>query len=249
MSLAQTTTPARLADPLAGFMTRVIPDRATQRLARRERLPVDPRRSIAVKRDVHEFVVATDPDRFAAAFAEVMRDPAGSFGLIRVKRPADRQGEDFQQGERFQGCYSLAAALIGRDPGRGRRALGWLLARAPLRWVVTRIEDAMLSDYAIIDELVLQPEASQLHQLRYSYLEGTPIRGSSTFTIGAEAGGRCRVTQIFEYQEVNAIALATFQRMGLKMHDQVVHTQIHRAAARAGALVVSGTIPTAYAEA
>jgi hypothetical protein len=83
----------------------------------------------------------------------------------------------------------------------------------------------------------------------YSYLDGTPIRGSSTFTIAEEGEGHCRVTQIFEYQEVNAIALATFQRMGLKMHDQVVHSQIHRAAARAGAKVLSGTIPAVYAEA
>jgi hypothetical protein len=31
------------------------------------------------------------------------------------------------------------------------------------------------------------------------------------------------------------------------MHDQVVHMQIHKAAARAGARVESGTIPQAYA--
>jgi hypothetical protein len=215
----------------------------TAQLARRGRLPVDPSRSIAIKRDVHEFVVATDPHRFAAAFREVMQDPAGTFGLIRVKRPAERLGAPFEHGERFQGCYSIAAALAGRA--------GWLLAAPPIRWAIGRIEDAMLSDYAVIDELVLEPDlaAGEVHTLRYSYLAGTPIRGSSTFTIVADGEGKSRVTQVFEYQEVNAIALATFQHVGLKMHDQVVHTQIHRAAARAGAVVLSGTIPAAYAEA
>jgi hypothetical protein len=48
---------------------------------------------------------------------------------------------------------------------------------------------------------------------------------------------------------VNGIALATFQRFGLKMHDQVVHMQIVRAAERAGAPPPVGTIPLAYASA
>src|SRR5205823_9703521 len=185
--------------------------------------------------------------RFAAAFKDVMIDPAGMFGLIRVKRPADRLGHDFTVGERFQGCYSLAGALLN---GRGRflgRALAWLLALPPLRWLMTTVEDAMLSDYAVIDELVLAPPPGEMHRLTYSYLDGTPIRGCSRFHIEPAGDGRCRVTQIFEYQEVNAIALGTFQRFGLKMHDQVVHMQIHQAAARAGATVVSGTIPQAYA--
>jgi hypothetical protein len=47
---------------------------------------------------------------------------------------------------------------------------------------------------------------------------------------------------------VNAIALATFQRFGLKMHDQVVFQQIHKAAERAGGRVVSATIPGDYVD-
>src|SRR5690349_2778149 len=99
------------------WMVRVIPAEATKKLGARRRLPVEPARSIAVKRDVHEFVVAADADRFAAAFKAVMTDPAGTFGLIRVKRPADRLGQDFAVGERFQGCYSIAGALL---TNRGR---------------------------------------------------------------------------------------------------------------------------------
>ncbi len=219
-------------------VTRVIPASAERRLSSRKRLPVEPARSIAIKRDVHEFVIEAPAGRFAAAFREVMTDPQGMFGLIRVKRPVDRLGREFAVGERFQGCYSLSTVL-GQS-----RLFRWLLALPPVRWLLDKIEDAMLSDYAVIDELVLDGEAPTL---KYSYLDGTPIRGSSRFAIEALDGDRCRVTQIFEYQEVNAIALGTFQRFGLKMHDQVVHMQIHKAAARAGARVQSGTIPQAYA--
>jgi hypothetical protein len=229
------------------LMVRVIPGPAERKLEARRRLPVEPARSIAVKRDVHEFVVDAPPARFAEAFKAVMTDPEGMFGLIRVKRPAERMGRDFSVGERFQGCYSIAGALL---QGRGRVMGGlfsWILKLPPIRWLVGRIEDAMLSDYAVIDEMVLAPGPGEIHRLKYSYLDGTPIRGSSRFLIEPVGEARCRVIQVFEYQEVNAIALGTFQRFGLKMHDQVVHMQIHRAAARAGAEVVSGTIPQAYA--
>lgn len=52
--------------------------------------------------------------------------------------------------------------------------------------------------------------------------------------------------QVFEYQEVNGVALGTFQRFGLKYHDQVVQQEIEQAAARVGAPVLSSTIPAAY---
>ena len=219
-------------------VTRTISLPAQRRLSTKKRLSVEPARSIAIKRDVHEFVVEAPADRFSQAFRQVMTDPEGMFGLIRVKRPLDRLGQEFHVGERFQGCYSLAS-VIG-----SLRLFRWLLALPPVRWLIGQIEDAMLSDYAVIDELVLDGE---VRTLKYSYLDGTPIRGSSRFSIESLGKDRCRVTQIFEYQEVNAIALGTFQRFGLKMHDQVVHMQIHKAAARAGARVESGTIPQAYA--
>jgi hypothetical protein len=108
----------------------------------------------------------------------------------------------------------------------------------------------MLSDYAEIEEIVLQPDRSrgERHRLRYRYLDGTPIAGSSVFTIEDRGPNRCLVKQIFEYQEVNGTALATFQRIGLKYHDQVVYMQIHRAADHADATVLDSTIPTAYGE-
>jgi hypothetical protein len=235
-------------------MERIIPPKAVRKLEQRAHLPVDAARSIAIKRDVHEFVVEAEPAAFADAFRSVMIDPEGMFGLIRVRRPVDRLGEDFRVGERFQGCYSIEMALLRACERRWLRPLrsptAWLLSRRPVRWLVTKIEDAMLSDYAVIEELVLDPDVArgEIHSLRYAYLHGTPIAGSSRFTIEPAGPGRCRVTQIFEYQEINAIALGSFQRFGLKMHDQVVHTQIARAAARAGAPSPRGTIPLAYAE-
>ncbi|HUH05340.1 MAG TPA: hypothetical protein VML75_25255, partial [Kofleriaceae bacterium] len=101
-------------------------------------------------------------------------------------------------------------------------------------------------DYGEIEEIVTDPAPGEPHRLRYRYLEGTPIAGSSLFEIEPLGPGRCRVRQVFESQEINAIAVASFQRIGLKYHDQVVHMQIHAAAELAGARVVSSTIPAAY---
>jgi hypothetical protein len=232
-------------------MERLITPKAATKLYERPPLPVDPRKSIAVKRDVHEYIVETDADAFADAFRQVMIDPAGTFGLIRVKRPADRVGADFVEGERFQGCYSIEAAVMRAMPVELRDLGAWLLSMRPIAALISHVEDQLLSDYAEIERLVLDPDRSrgQIHQLEYRYLEGTPIAGSSTFYIEDIAPGRCRVTQVFEYQEVNGIALATFQRFGLKMHDQVVAMQITRAAEQAGAPKPKGTIPQLYAEA
>jgi hypothetical protein len=230
-------------------MERIISSSAARRLPRRAPLSVDPRKSIAVKRDVHEYRVEAGAVRFADAFRSAMIDPEGTFGLIRIKRPAERIGKDFELGERFQGCYSLEEAL---HRGFSHSWLGRLAARAlalrPVRRAVAWIEDALMSDYAVIDQLILSPDASrgEIHTLRYCYLQGTPIAGSSTFYIEPRGLDRCVVRQILEYQEINCIALSIFQRFGLKMHDQVVHMQIQEAAARAGIAPPLGTIPEAY---
>ena len=213
-------------------MERTLTPDSARRLEKRAPLPVDPRRTIAVKRDVHEFVVDTDAASFARAFRAVVTDPASTFGLIRVKRPAARMGQDFAVGERFQGCFSLERAALARIPAGMRDLAERLLASAPAVKLVTWLEDALLSNYAEIVEI------GEL-RLEYRYLDGTPIAGSSVFTIEDAGAGRCRVRQIFEYQEVGGVALGTFQRFGLKYHDQVVAMEIAKAAARAGASVIS----------
>jgi hypothetical protein len=226
-------------------MERIMGHGAAAKLGQRAVIPVDPTRTIAVKRDVHEFEVATDAARFAEAFRAVVTDPESTFGLIRVKRPAERMGRDFEVGERFQGCFSLEKAALAALPWR------WLetaLALGPARRLVSFLEDALLSNYAEVRAIVTAPGPGEAYRLEYAYLEGTPIAGKSTFTIEPIGPRSCRVRQIFEYQEVNGIALGTFQRFGLKYHDQVVEMEIRQAAQRLGAEVVSSTIPHAYAE-
>jgi hypothetical protein len=224
-------------------MERILTPAAADRLERRAPLPVDPARTIAVKRDVHELCVDTDAATFARAFRAVVTDPDSTFGLIRVKRPAARMGADFAVGERFQGCFSLERAALARVPAGLRPMAERLFGSAVAARVVTWLEDALLSNYA---EVVAIEEGDSF-RLEYRYLDGTPIAGSSVFTIEPDGPGRCTVRQIFEYQEVGGVALATFQRFGLKYHDQVVQMEIEQAAARVGARVVSGTIPSAYA--
>ena len=210
-------------------------ERAARRLRKRAPLPVDPRRSIAIKRDVHELVVGASAADFAQAFRAVLQDPDSRFGLIRVRRPAERVGQRFVVGERFQGCFSLRAAA--------RKRLGRAAALLELGGpIVDWIEDQMMSNYAEVMEIVEDGGFA----FEYRYLEGTPIAGRSVFTVEPIDAGRCRVRQTFEYQEVNGFALATFQRFGLKLHDQVVQQEVEQAAARAGARVLSGTIPAAY---
>ena len=52
----------------------------------------------------------------------------------------------------------------------------------------------------------------EIHTLRYCYLEGTAIAGSTTYFVEPRAGHRCLVRQVLEYQEINGLAMAVFQR-------------------------------------
>jgi hypothetical protein len=230
-------------------MERTLGPQATAKLDRRAPLAVDPGRTIAIKRDVHEVVVDAPAADFARAFREVVTAADSTFGLIRVKRPGERMGADFTVGERFQGCFSLERALraaVGRRTPSVIPFLDELLATAAVTRAIRWLEDRMLSDYAEIVAIEEPAPGRPGWRLHYRYLDGTPIAGSSVFTIEELAPGRTRVRQIFEYQEVNAVALLTFQRFGLKYHDQVVAMEIQRAADRCGARVVSSTIPVAY---
>jgi len=94
-------------------------------LERRRPLAVDPRRSVAIKRNAHEFVVAAGPSVLAHAFAAVMREQDRFADLCILRHPA-RAGQPFEKGERFVASF---------------RRLGW-------RW----LEDRVLSDSAEIVE-------------------------------------------------------------------------------------------------
>jgi hypothetical protein len=225
-------------------MDRSISERATKKLLRRRLLSVRRETSIAVKRDSHEFLVDVDAAALIESFRTILTSKDSIFGLIRVKRPAARLGQPFELGERFQGSFSLELLLftwLGE-----RRWLRRLLTLAPLRWLLDSLEALFLSNYGELTVMDLTIRAERPAELVYAYLEGTPIAGKSTFTIESLGPGRCRFTQILEYQEVNGISLATFQRFGLKFHDQVVHEQVRQAAALAGG-TAHGTVEHAYA--
>ena len=106
-------------------MERVVSGAAERKLMQRGLLPVDARKSIAIKRDEQEYWAEADAGLFADAFRDVMTDPEGTFGLIRIKRPIERIGKDFEPGERFQGCYSLEEALRRRFSSPRLQCLWW----------------------------------------------------------------------------------------------------------------------------
>jgi hypothetical protein len=204
-------------------------ERALAKLAKREVLRVDPSRSIAIKRNVHDFVVDVPAKRFARAFHEVMTEPDARFGRIDVRRDPARRGEPFAVGERFHGCFSFTASMP-----RFARAM----ERVGLRGAATWIEDSFCSDYSEITRLV---ESDGVFAASYAYLSGSPIAGESRFEITALGSSRCRLEAVFAYQEIGALAVLVLHLFAARLHDDVVLEQVQRSAARAGGRLVSAT--------
>jgi hypothetical protein len=186
----------------------------------RDPLALDPWRAIAIKRSVHELEIDAPADAFAGALLDVLADPDGDFGPIRVRRPPDRVGKPFEIGERFQGAVAIDR-LLGPIPAFIRPLTDW-------------IEGAFLADHCEVVELTPL-------RARYRYLVGTPLAGHSTLEI-VPFGARCRLVQTFEYQELNFLALLAIQRVGVRFHDLALVAQASRAAARIGAGIRSSTI-------
>jgi hypothetical protein len=182
----------------------------------RKPLALDPSRAIAIKRSVHELEIDAPADEVAVALIDVLADPAGDFGPIRVRRPADRAGRPFAVGERFQGSLQLGGPAF-------------------LRPITDWIESTFLADHCEVVELAPR-------RARYRYLSGTPLAGESTIEVRPLGPARCRVLQTFEYQELGLVAMLAVQRVGVRMHDRAFVAQAERAAARVGARVVSTTI-------
>ena len=199
----------------------------------RRRLALDPDGAIAIKRDVRSIVVGATTADLIGALHAALRAPGAMFGHIRIVRARDRLGLPFTVGERFQGRYSLAHALA---PGA---------ARAPaIRRALSFVEDRLLSDYAVITRLDLDPRSgAEVSGFSYDYLEGTPIAGRLTMECRAEGPRVCRVTQTTEYQERDLGALLAFGTRVLRMHNQVFHDEIAAAAARLGAAILYTDIP------
>jgi hypothetical protein len=189
-------------------------------------------RRISVKRDVHSIEIDADAGKLADAFHRTMTDPDKHFGLIHVMRKAQNRGKPFSLNERFQGRYALEDAL---------NLKGEFWAQ-----VLRGIEDKFTSDYGIISLLVLNPPRGEDYRMQYVYLEGSPIAGSSTFIIHPLGPARSRLTQVFEYQELDPSFVEFFATDGLKLHNQVVYSQGKQAADLIGAHIVDTDIPEAY---
>jgi hypothetical protein len=234
-----------------------------RRLARRTPLALDASRPFAVKRCVHELMVDVSASAFAHSMAEAVADPGAVFGVIRLRRLAERVGRPFEEGERFHGALSLArltdAAISGTPLRFARGALARLLGSRLATPMVRLLEAVLLSDYALVEELSLEgagaPAARERRdgspaapgaRLRYRYLSGTPIAGSSTIEVAPIGPSSARVTVVFEFQELEALALGVLHGFALPRHDQAVHAIVAAAAARAGGCVTESTIPAAY---
>src|SRR4051812_15002172 len=84
---------------------------AQSRLGRRSPVPLDPTKSIAIKRNVHVFEIDVPSQKFARAFHEVMIEPDAYFRRIQLKRSPERTGKQFEPGERFHGCLRLEGSF------------------------------------------------------------------------------------------------------------------------------------------
>jgi len=204
------------------------------KLGSRLQLELKANGSVSIKRDVHSIDIDEEASKVADAFHKTMTDPTKRFGLIHVMRTARNQGKPFSLDEKFQGRYAVEDALKLKGPF-------W-------ESVLRGFEDKFTSDYGVIKRLELTPKPGEDYLMQYCYLDGSPIAGSSTFTIHPLGPKLSRLTQIFEYQELDASFTSFFSTSGLKLHDQVVYSQAKQAADYLHAKIVATDIPDAYCQ-
>jgi hypothetical protein len=215
-------------------------------LDKKTELALDATRDITIKRDVHVIVVSADAQKLAAAFHDVMRDPKRHFGLIKVDRKQANLDKPFQLGERFQGRYEIDEALKKDLSPWAKKIFGEFVDEPGVKAFLCDLENQATSDYGVIAKLDLSPKDGQDFVLSYHYLSGSPIAGSSTFIVHPISPGTSSLTQVFEYQELSPTFALFFSSGGLKLHDQVVYSQVSQAADLVGAKIVSSDIPEAY---
>ncbi len=176
-------------------------------LTERRVLPLRLDSPVTIKRDVRSFVVSASAAEFAEAFARSMADPNRAFGLVRVMRPRADVGRPFEVGQRFQGRFSVRQLLV-QQAEDGRLDADWLermtnwsrsssMGRL-LQGALRSVEDAWTSDFGELVELDTNHFPARV---KYVYLEGSYIAGSSAFEVEELGPGRCRVEQTWVYQE------------------------------------------------
>ena len=225
-------------------------------LREREPLRLDYGSDISVKRDMHEVLVDVEASQLAAAFQAVMSDPARRFGLIRVDRLPEASSRPFQAGDKFQGRYQLEAAARAELRGHLRKWFGDLAEGDDVQRLLCAIENQHTSDFGQIRTLDMSPAPGKPYVLEYVYLDGSPIAGSSTFSISdvTDASVLARhgvpkaalLRQVFEYQEQSGSFASFFTRGGLRLHDQVVFSQAQQSVTAAGGKILETTIPVEY---
>jgi hypothetical protein len=225
-------------------------------LRRREPLALSYGSDISVKRDVRDVLVDVEASRFAAAFAQVMTDPERRFGLIRIDRLPEHVGNPFVVGEKFQGRYGVEGAITEQLRGKARAWFGELADSDHVQDWLCAVENQHTSNFGEIRRIELSSVPGTDSVLEYVYLDGSPIAGSSTFTVSEVTDpallGRygvaqaARMQQVFEYQERGASFAGFFTRGGLRLHNQVVYSQAEQSAAAAGGRVLDSNIPVEY---
>jgi hypothetical protein len=209
-------------------------------------LPLDPAGGISIKRDVRCIDVEAPAPELARAFHHVLAHPESRFGLIEVLRTREQTGRPFEHGERFQGRFDLEEALLDEIRQSFLRGLGRTFARIAdvleIDELLEQVADRVASDYGVITTLELEPPPGETIRLVYEYLEGTPIAGSSTFLVEPLGERTCRCTQVLHYQEQDAVIVQFMGTGGLKMHNDVVYSEVRQAAELLGARVLRSDI-------
>jgi hypothetical protein len=206
-----------------------------RRLAARGVLALDARRSIAIKRNQHEVVLAAPIDDVVATLSAQLSRPGASFGVIDVRRAAARVGKPFELGERFESVVCIERLLTGRLGLLGRWLEPVLRSRA---WAF--IAERFIGDFAEVSLLELSGPGPR--RVRYRYLEGCPMAGDSEYLVEALGPDRTRVRVTFTFQELGALAITILHRFGLRVHDDAVRAQITAVAEQLGVEIVSSTM-------
>jgi hypothetical protein len=220
-------------------------------------LSLNPTAPISIKRDVHEIVVGIDAAAFSKAFHQVMRDPNRRFGLIRVDRLPENVGQPFRMGERFQGRYELGPAGTQALNEFWKQIFGPVLDDPSVADSLCRIENSHTSDYGEIVRLELDAPREGTYAMEYRYLAPSPVSGSSLFEVSDIGSSEelaalgvskaSRVRQTFVYQEQSESFVVFFGTGGLRLHNQVVYSQVKQAAEVAQTKIIKSDIPPEYA--
>jgi L-gulonolactone oxidase len=187
----------------------------------REVLEIDPSRAVHVDR--RRFDVHASAAKFVEAFQRALLEPGALVAhKFEVLRQADRVGELFAVGERFQGRFAIDKQLV-EDASPHPACWTKILRAVHVDKILQLFEDKTMSNYGEVTELSLP------RRIQYVYLTGTPFAGNSLFTVEAIDDDHCRYTEQITFQPTNEQNALAMELIGLKLHNQVVFGQVEAA--------------------